>query len=93
MDLPANYLQVKHFCDFQKNAIPVLRRRRLSRLVVGGDCLASRCQCCQSASTDSRGETYLQLRPPTILGLGQNKLGFGEKLHGLGEKKAWSGEK
>jgi len=39
----------------QKNAIPVLRRRRLSRLVVGGDCLASRCQCCESASTDSRG--------------------------------------
>ena len=68
MDLPANYLQVKHFCDFQKNAIPVLRRRRLPRLVVGGDCLASRCQCCESASTDSRGEIYSQLIP-SILGL------------------------
>ena len=68
MDLPTNYLQVKHFCDFQKNAIPVLRRRRLSRLVVGGDCLAGRCQCRESASTDSRGEIYSQLMP-SILGL------------------------
>ena len=103
MDLPANYLQVKHFFDFQKNAIPVLRRRRLSRLVVGGDCLASRCQCCQSASTDSRGEICSQLRPPTRLGLGdkislvlvkncmvlvKRKLGLVKNKLGLGEKKS-----
>ena len=68
MDLPTNYLQVKHTFDFQKNAIPVLRRRRLSRLAVSGDCLAGRRQCCESASTDSRGEIYSQLMP-SILGL------------------------
>ena len=75
----------------------------MSRLVVGRDCLSGRRQCCQSASTDSRGETYLQLRPPTILVLGdkislvlvkncmvlvKRKLGLVKNKLGLGEKKS-----